>query len=503
LYNSSRVTGNRYPSPVGTEPGPGTRVGAAEGEYVLSVAELLRVIRRRLWVVLLVAAGFTAAAVGFSLAQTPMYEASIKILVGQERGITETPNDVMGLQQLTQTMAEGVSSRPVAEAVIRQQGLRMSPDHFLEENLSVELVPNTQFIEVAYRDTDPERAQRVVNAVGEVFSERVSEVSPSANAVTATVWERAATPEYPVSPNPVRNGLLALMVGLVIGVGLAFLLEQLDDRWRSPEEVEQISGEPTFGVIPEFDVFKGKKESPEMAEARRRQGEVEPTSGLDELVGRLVTVLDPTSATSEAYRTLRTNLLYALVDNPPKVIVLTSPGPGEGKSTICANLGVVLAQAGKDTLIVDCDFRKPVIHRFFGLRNLHGVVNILVEERKLQEVSKEPVDGLKVVPVGPVPSNPTEILGTRRFSGLLASFREEFDYVLIDAPPVGLVSDPAILATQGDGVLLVLNAQNTRKGSVRQAMRSLEAVRANVLGTVMNNVEVSKSGYYYDSYTYR
>jgi capsular exopolysaccharide synthesis family protein len=217
--------------------------------------------------------------------------------------------------------------------------------------------------------------------------------------------------------------------------------------------------------------------------------------------GRVVTILDPTGAASEAYRTLRTNLLYSLVDNPPKVIVLTSPGPGEGKSTTCANLGVVLAQAGKSVLILDCDLRKPVMHKFFSLRNLHGITDVLVGECSLQEVWAEPVEGLKIVPVGPIPLNPAEILGSRRFSEFLANTREEFDYVLVDASPVGLVSDPAILATQGDGVLLILDAQSTRKGLVRQAMRSLGAVGANVLGTVMNNVNVSKSSYYY-RYTY-
>jgi capsular exopolysaccharide synthesis family protein len=239
------------------------------------------------------------------------------------------------------------------------------------------------------------------------------------------------------------------------------------------------------------------------AKSRRAQREIETSP--DELAGRLVTVLEPKSAASEAYRTLRTNLLYALVDNPPKVIVLTSPGPGEGKSTTCANLGVVLAQAGREVLIVDCDLRKPVMHKFFGLRNLYGIVDVLVQEREVQRVWAEPVEGLKglkVVPVGRIPPNPTEMLGTRRFSELLASLREQFDYVLVDAPPIGPVSDPTILAIQGDGVLLVSDAQKTRKESVRHAMRSLRAVGANVLGTVMNNVKASRDDYYYYSYAY-
>ena len=218
--------------------------------------------------------------------------------------------------------------------------------------------------------------------------------------------------------------------------------------------------------------------------------------------GRLVVLEDPFSAASEAYRTLRTNLLYALVDNPPKVIVLTSPGPGEGKSTTCANLGVVLAQAGKSTFIVDCDFRRPVMHRFFGLRNLHGIVEVLVGEERLQAVWQEQLEGLKVVTVDSIPPNQVDIMGSQRMSGFLTSARERFDYVLVDAPPIRPVSDAAILATQADGVLLVLDAQKSRKGAVQQAVRSLEAVGAKILGTVMNNVKTSVGGYYsYDGYT--
>src|SRR5215217_5006410 len=203
----------------------------------------------------------------------------------------------------------------------------------------------------------------------------------------------------------------------------------------------------------------------------------------DNLSGSLITVADPRGAASEDYRSLRTSLLYSLVDTPPKVVVVTSPGPSEGKSTTCANLGVVLAQAGKQTLIVDCDMRKPTMHKIFRLRNFAGLVDALVKDLDLSDMSHEPLPGLKVVTTGPIPPNPAELLSSRRFTELLNQPREEFDYVLLDVPPVGIVSDPTIAATQGDGVLLVIDAQNTRKGSVREAMRSLEGVGAKVLGT--------------------
>jgi capsular polysaccharide biosynthesis protein len=228
---------------------------------MVSLGDLLRVVWKRMWVILLVAVVLTSAAVGVSLGQTPEYEASIKILVGQKQG-SDVPgslgSDVMGLQQLTQTMADLISTRPVAEGVIRQLELRMSTEDFLE-NLSVEQVANTQSIQVSYKDPSPTLARDIANAVGDTFSERISEVSPSANAITATVWEPAVTPQDPVSPNPVRNGLLVLLVGLAFGVGLALVLEYLDDSWHSPEEVEQVSGVPTFGIISEFKVPKGQK----------------------------------------------------------------------------------------------------------------------------------------------------------------------------------------------------------------------------------------------------
>jgi capsular exopolysaccharide synthesis family protein len=212
--------------------------------------------------------------------------------------------------------------------------------------------------------------------------------------------------------------------------------------------------------------------------------------------GCLITVLDPADAASEAYRALRTSLLYARVDNPPKVILVTSPGSTEGKSTVCANLGVVLAQAGKRVLIMDCDLRRPVIHRIFGLPNTWGIVNVLVGESNLRDTYQEPVPGMKVLTVGAVPPNPAELLSSQRLSELLLTVREDFDYVLLDSSPTKLVSDPAILAAQSDGVLLTFDAQRTRKGDVRRAALALTTVGANILGTVMNNVKGSDEIYY-------
>jgi capsular exopolysaccharide synthesis family protein len=216
----------------------------------------------------------------------------------------------------------------------------------------------------------------------------------------------------------------------------------------------------------------------------------------ENLSGRLVTLREPDSAASEAFRRVRTNLFYALVDDPPKTIVVTSAHHREGKSTVCANLGVVLAQAEKNTLVVDCDLRKPVLHKMFGGRNTWGIVNVLAGELSLQDAWWEPLAGLKVVSSGPIPLNPAELLTSRRFAEFLHQSHEEFDYVVLDAPPTLAVADATIIAAQGDGVLFVLDAQNTPKRTVRHGIRSLEAVGAKVLGTVMNNIEGSPSALY-------
>lgn len=231
-------------------------------DYSLSLKDFLLPIWKRLWVVALVVLVLLGAGLGFTLYQTPIYESSIKLLVGQKEG-SATENlgsEIPGLQQLTQTMTVAVDTRPVAETVVRELDLSASPNEVLD-NLSAEQDAATLFIDVSYRDPDPVTAQRVANTVGEVFSKQISEANLSAGGATATVWVLAEVPQEPASPSIPRNLLLALALGLMLGVGLAFLLEYLDDSWRSPEEVEQIAGVPTFGVVPAFQVSKGRRKA--------------------------------------------------------------------------------------------------------------------------------------------------------------------------------------------------------------------------------------------------
>lgn len=220
----------------------------------LSVERVWQILLRRVGAIILVTVVITGSAVGLSLAQTPIYEASIQILVGQK--ITEDSNfntDVADLQELTLTVAQAVQTLPVAQAVVEQPNMPEQSGQEVLANMSVEPTPGTTFINVSYKSSDPERAQLIANTIGQVLSQKISEVSLGANGITATVWAPATLPETPVSPNLALNGVLALVLGGLLGIALAFLLEYVDDSWDSPEEVEEVSGLPTFGVIPRFE----------------------------------------------------------------------------------------------------------------------------------------------------------------------------------------------------------------------------------------------------------
>lgn len=277
MHEDGHTNGRRHFAPIGASmPGPAPGRKEVEGEYVLSLGDLFDVVRRRAWVIALTALVLAALAVGYGLfVQTPQYEANIDVLIAQGQADDQPSSlggDVQGLQDLTATMTDIAQTRPVAQAVIQRLNLSSSPDQFLQ-NLTVEQKPSTQIINISYQDPDPVQARDVANAVGEEFSRRVSEFSQDVYGVTATTTNPAITPEEPASPEPLRNGLLALVLGTVVGTGLAFLLERLDDSWRSAEEVELISGVPTFGVIPEFRLLKVKENASKASKAREKKAQ--------------------------------------------------------------------------------------------------------------------------------------------------------------------------------------------------------------------------------------
>ncbi|TMW72238.1 CpsD/CapB family tyrosine-protein kinase [Alteribacter natronophilus] len=212
----------------------------------------------------------------------------------------------------------------------------------------------------------------------------------------------------------------------------------------------------------------------------------------------LITQVDPKSAVSEQYRTLRTNIQFASVDKEIRKIMVSSSGPGEGKSTTIANLGVVLSQQQKRVLLIDSDLRKPTVHFTFQLPNQTGLTNVLTRQATFEEaVLETEIPYLEVLPSGPVPPNPSELIGSKSMRDLLAKVEGIYDYVILDAPPVNLVTDPQILSSQCDGVVLVVRSGKTEVDGAKKAVESLKKANAHIIGAVLNDREMEDKSYSY------
>lgn len=220
---------------------------------------------------------------------------------------------------------------------------------------------------------------------------------------------------------------------------------------------------------------------------------------------QIITHDNPKSPISEAYRTLRTNIQFSSIDKDIKTIVLTSPGPGEGKSTISVNTAVTMAQADKKVVIIDCDLRKPKLHTFFRMRNGQGLTNVLVEDVDYKEVvnSVEEIEGLDLLTAGPIPPNPAELLGSQKMKTFIDEIKEDYDMVILDTPPAGMLTDAVILSSIADGTILVCAVGQANIEAAKSAKALLEKANANILGVVLNKVPIKGGGYYkYHYYNY-
>lgn len=220
-------------------------------------------------------------------------------------------------------------------------------------------------------------------------------------------------------------------------------------------------------------------------------------------VKEIIALYNPRSPITESYRMLRTNIQYSSLDKPIKTIVVTSTGPSEGKTITAANLAVVMAQGGSKVLIIDADLRRPAIDKVFGVNNKVGLTNLLVENKKFEEiVQRDDVEGLDLIPSGPIPPNPAELLGSQKFKNFLNLISQSYDYIIIDTPPCGSLTDAAIIGRIVDGVILVAAAGEVQIEAIQQAKENLQKVNANIIGVVLNKVKRQTSSYYYYYYYY-
>ena len=299
----------------------------------------------------------------------------------------------------------------------------------------------------------------------------------------------ARTPASPTEPNIPRNLGFALVLGLSTGIGLAFLLEGIDNTVRTPEQAQAISGLPSLGMIP-----TGNKSIGDAASAKQGLAVASSKEAVE-----LITQSRPQSQMAESYRALRTSLLLTSLGAPPKTILITSALPREGKTTTSINTAIVLAQKGVRVLLVDADLRRPSIHKALGLGPRTGLSNVLTGGATLQQatVRSSLLPNLYVLPAGTPPPNPAELMASAQMASLLAELREQYDHIVVDTPPTLSVTDAVVLSTRADAVVLVIRSSQTTKPALRRSREILAQVNARVAGVLLNAVNLNSADYYY------
>lgn len=493
----------------------------------------LALIRARLPILIVCVLLAAVGAFLFSNVQSKVYEARASLIVGTS--INQVNPDLTGLlasQQLAATYATIATTRPVLNTVIAKVGLNQTAEQLLK-NITASTGTDSTFLVISVRDGDPVKAAAIANTLADqliavspalqgqtidirksvdeylnatqaqITSAQAQAVTLSAiqNRTTAqeasltslqdqlvslratyatllafssagaanllSVIEPAVAPDTPISPRPLLNVLLASVLGLLISGAVILVAAYLDDRIKTPEDVEDVVGLPTLGSVASMGGDRGRSE-----------------------IYRLVTLLYPRSAVAESYRMLRSNLEFARVDRPIHTILVTSALPGEGKTVTAANLAIAFALEGRRVLLVDADLRKPAIHNLFDVPNTQGLTTML----RSDSVSLESVahtneqERLRVLTSGPLPPNPAEMLGSQRMLTVLQRLQASQDVLIIDSPPLRVVTDAAILSAFVDGTLLVIDARKSRRPAVRLGREALNRVNAQVLGVVLNRV---------------
>lgn len=489
----------------------------------------------------LVVFALVASALVFSLLQTPVYESHARVLIEPNQSLFQTGfGDIIDPNRI-QTEIQVIQSEAVRTAV--KDKLGTAPD------VSSSVVGTTAVLDVAAQSVEPAEAGRIANAYADAYvdyrrkraidtlvaatqelqakiadldrqiaeadaravaanpprpdrptpqtAEQVSllgqraafkekfdqvQVDVALKSGGAQVVSRAGVPGSPIRPTTLRNALVALLVGLILGTALAFASDQLDDTLKSKDDFHRAAGGmPVVGVIPRMTAWKNKAEP------------------------RLVSLTEPSSPAAEAYRTLRTSIQFIGVDRSMGTLQVTSPTSADGKTTTIANLAVALARAGQRVTVMSCDLRRPRIHEFFNMSNSVGFTSVLVGAASLSSALQD-VEGdypLRILPSGPIPPNPSELLSSRRAAQVISALAAQSDVVLIDCPPVLPVTDAAVLSSHVDGTLLVATSGTTTVKQLHRAVELLRQVDAPLVGLVMNGAPPEDAyGYGYGYYRY-
>ena len=444
----------------------------------MELRDYLRILHAN-WVLIL-AATFVglAGGAGASLLATEVYESRAQLYVSVQSDSQATGDLVQGSNFARQNMAtfiEIATTQSVLGPVAEELGLDLTPIE-LASQVSASAPVNSSLLNISVSDTDPVVAADIANAVGARMATLIqTELEPprtedGVSPVQVQTVQPASPATAPSSPNVKINLALGLLVGLAVGIGIAVLRSVLDTRIRSLEDVEKVTDAPILGGIIDD---PNAKERP------------------------LVVHTDPKNPRAESFRTLRTNVQFLAVGDGPKTFVVSSPGPSEGKSTVSTNLSIALAEMGFKVALIDCDLRKPRVAEYMGIEGSVGLTDVLIGRADITDVLQRwGRTHLYVLPAGNVAPNPSELLGSQRMDDTLGSLREHVDYIILDAPPVLLVTDASIIGKKGQGVILVSAAGSTRRDALDAAVRALETAHVALRGIALTMLPSKGSGRY-------
>ena len=444
----------------------------------MEIRDYLRIVRRHWPVITALTMATVAVAAAFTFLQVPQYSSSAQLFISTPGSDTaEAYTGGLFSQQRVASYADLADNRQVAEEVAEEVALDIDPEE-LAGRVTATAVPETVLLEIAVTDPDPEMAQQLAQTYATTLRDFIADLeNPPGDRrapIAASIAVDAQLPSAPVSPQPVRNLAIALVLGLLLGIGVAVLRETLDTSVKSPADAFEHSGAPVVGNIA-HDSTVGKKP--------------------------LLSDISGHAPRAEAFRVLRTNMQFLDVDKQSKVITLTSSLPQEGKTTTAVNLAIALAQAGTRTLLIDADLRRPKVAETLGLEGSVGLTTVLLGKVSLHEAVQTHVrSGLRVLTSGAIPPNPAELLQSQTMADFLASVRGHCDVVLFDSPPLLPVTDAALLASQSDGAILVIRHGKTTREQLGASIQRLENVGARTLGVVLNLVPtrlMNKSSYGY------
>lgn len=438
-------------------------------EQTISIREIVDVLKAywKMILVITLCATILSGFISFFVIK-PQYDASTKIFIGKEGAEERDYNesDIEMYQKLMKTYIEIIKTRDLIEKALGRVDSNLTASQVLGK-LTVTNITDTQIIEIKFKYKNPVVAKEIIEAITE---ELINVSSSLVLNGSIRVIDHVSVPHTPVSPNKKINIIISFLLGLIISGGIAFLREYMDNTYKNAEQLEQDLETPVIGSIP---IKKGIKTNEYILET------------------------SASSIAMENYRALRTNIQYSSIGRKFKVLIITSSDHGEGKTTISGNLALCLAAEERKVILLDCDLRNPSIHKAFGLSNDIGLSDVVVEKAPISMAMQDFNNNLTILTSGKLPPNPADILGSNAMEEILEKLKEDFDYLVIDTPPIQDFADAQILSTKADGTILVVRAERTNKDSVHNTLNLIKKVNSKVIGIVINGLEVEKNNYYH------